>query len=169
MATLLQARRAYDHRLRDQVRRDGTLAQLHELRIPRLTAASWRSRGSRSVATIEKFGQGQQQLLDRIEKLTRRKPTNGRANTNGCSLKVPLNGRGVLRTAGPIPWDGDCFDSSQGPSTGHRFVLGIPCRSATWLGEATSGFVRRTRPPPAAVLGWIQAGRAQLPLLGWGR
>jgi transposase InsO family protein len=72
MATLLQTRRAYDHRLRDQVCQNGALALLHELKIPRSTAATWRSRGPRRVVTLEEFGQDRQQLLDRIEKLRRR-------------------------------------------------------------------------------------------------
>ena len=71
MATLLQARRAYDHRLRDHVCQDRPLAQLRELKIPRSTVASWRSRGPRPVVTIEEFGQDRQLLLDRIEKLKR--------------------------------------------------------------------------------------------------
>jgi putative transposase len=72
MATLLQARRAYDHRLRDHVCQDRPLPRLQELKIPRSTVASWRSRGPRPVVTIEEFGQDRQQLLDRIEKLKRR-------------------------------------------------------------------------------------------------
>ena len=71
-AVLLQARRAYDHRLRDEVCRNGTLAQHHRLNIPRSTAATWRSRGPRPVVTLEEFDQDRQQLLDRIEKLRRR-------------------------------------------------------------------------------------------------
>ena len=72
MAVLVQARRAYDHRLRDEVCRNGTLAQHHRLNIPRSTAATWRSRGSRPVVTLEEFDQDRQQLLDTIEKLRRR-------------------------------------------------------------------------------------------------
>ena len=72
MTARLQARRAYDHRLRDHVCQDRPLAQLRELKIPRSTVASWRSRGPRPVVTIEEFGQDRQQLLDRIEKLKRR-------------------------------------------------------------------------------------------------
>jgi hypothetical protein len=44
-ARLVQARRVYDHRLRDEVRRNGTVAQHHRLHLPRSTAATWRSRG----------------------------------------------------------------------------------------------------------------------------
>ena len=72
MAVLVQARRAYDHRLRDEVCRNGTLAQHHRLNIPRSTAATRRSRGPRPVVTLEEFDQDRQQLLDRIEKLRRR-------------------------------------------------------------------------------------------------
>jgi putative transposase len=72
MAPLQRARRAYDHRLRDQVCRSGTLAQLHHLNIPRSTAATWRSRGPRPVVTLDEFGQDRQPLLDRIAKLRRR-------------------------------------------------------------------------------------------------
>jgi hypothetical protein len=71
-ALVLQARRAYDHRLRDEVCRNGSLAQHHRLHIPRSTAATWRSRGLRPVVTLEEFDQDRQQLLDRIEKLRRR-------------------------------------------------------------------------------------------------
>ena len=69
---LVQARRAYDHRLRDEVCRNGTLAQHHRLNIPRSTAATWRSRGPRPVVPLEEFDQDRQQLLDGIEKLRRR-------------------------------------------------------------------------------------------------
>jgi hypothetical protein len=71
-ARLLQARRAYDHRLRDEVCRSGTLAQHHRLHIPRSTAATWRRRGPLAVVTLEEFDQDRQQLLDRVEKLKRR-------------------------------------------------------------------------------------------------
>jgi len=71
-ALLLQTRRAYDHRLRDEVCRNGTLAQDNRLHIPRSTAATWRSRGPRPVVTLDEFDQDRQQLLDRIEKLRRR-------------------------------------------------------------------------------------------------
>jgi hypothetical protein len=68
----LQARCAYDHRLRDEVCRNGTVAQHPGLHIPRSTAATWRSRGPRPVVTLEEFDQDRQQLLERIEKLRRR-------------------------------------------------------------------------------------------------
>jgi len=70
-SVLLQARRAYDHRLRDEVCRKGTLVQ-HILNIRRSTAAKCRSRGPRPVVTLEEFDQDRQQLLDTIEKLRRR-------------------------------------------------------------------------------------------------
>src|SRR5260370_36441847 len=72
MRRLRQSRRAYDHRLRDEVCRGGSLAQHHRLHIPRSTAATWRSRGPRPVVTLEEFDQDRQQLLDRVEKLRRR-------------------------------------------------------------------------------------------------
>jgi hypothetical protein len=72
MTALLQARRAYDHRLRDHVRRNGTVPQVHHLDIPRSTVATWRSRGPRPVVTLAEFGQDRQKLLARLEKLTRR-------------------------------------------------------------------------------------------------
>jgi predicted dithiol-disulfide oxidoreductase (DUF899 family) len=53
MRRLRQSRCAYDHRLRDEVCRGGSLAQHHRLHIARSTAATWRSRGPRPVVTLE--------------------------------------------------------------------------------------------------------------------
>src|ERR1017187_5740072 len=72
MAVLVQARPADPHRLRDEVCRNGTLAEHHRLNIPRSTAATWRSRGPRPGVTLEEFDQDRQQLPDRIGKLRRR-------------------------------------------------------------------------------------------------
>src|ERR1017187_532653 len=72
MAVLVQARPADPHRLRDEVCRNGTLAEHHRLNIPRSTAATWRSRGPRPGVTLEEFDQDRQQLPDRIENLRRR-------------------------------------------------------------------------------------------------
>lgn len=67
MSALRQARRVYDHRLRDHVWRNGTVPQVHHLDIPRSTVATWTSRGPRSVVTLAEFGQDRQKLLATLE------------------------------------------------------------------------------------------------------
>src|SRR5208283_3991663 len=67
-----QTRRAYDHRLREQVCRTGKRCLPRHLAIPRSTVSSWHRRGVRPVVTIEPFDQDRQQLLDTIVKLDRR-------------------------------------------------------------------------------------------------
>jgi len=67
-----QPRRAYDHRLREQVLRSGTRALTRHLAIPRSTVSTWRRRGLRPVTTIEPIDQDRQQLLDLVAKLNRR-------------------------------------------------------------------------------------------------
>jgi len=52
-----QPRRAYDHRLREQVLRTGTRALTRHLAIPRSTVSTWRRRGLRPVTTIEPIEQ----------------------------------------------------------------------------------------------------------------
>ena len=59
--TTLRTRRAYDHRLRDQVVRTGTRCLPKHLAIPRSTVSTWRRRGERSVITIEPIEQDHQQ------------------------------------------------------------------------------------------------------------
>ena len=66
-----QPRRAYDHRLREQVLRTGTRALTRHLAIPRSTVSTWRRRGLRTVTTIEPIEQDRQQLLDLVAKLDR--------------------------------------------------------------------------------------------------
>jgi len=65
-------RRAYDHRLRDLVceQRDPTL--LHELGVPRSTAASWIRRGQRPVISAEVLAMDQQELQTAVLALQRR-------------------------------------------------------------------------------------------------
>jgi len=67
-----QPRRAYDHRLREQVLRTGARALTRHLAIPRSTVSAWRRRGLRPVTTIEPIEQDRQQLLDSVAKLDRR-------------------------------------------------------------------------------------------------
>jgi transposase InsO family protein len=67
-----QPRRAYDHRLREQVLRTGTRALTRHLAIPRSTVSTWRRRGLRPVTTIEPIEQDRQQLLDLVARLDRR-------------------------------------------------------------------------------------------------
>ena len=66
-----QPRRAYDHRLREQVLRTRTRALTRHLAIPRSTVSTWRRRGLRPVTTIEPIEQDRQQLLDLVAKLDR--------------------------------------------------------------------------------------------------
>ena len=72
MSALLQARRVYDHRLRDHVWRSGTVPQARHLDIPRSTVATWRRRGPRTVVTLAEFGKDRQTLLAALEKVKRR-------------------------------------------------------------------------------------------------
>jgi hypothetical protein len=67
-----QLRRAYDHRLREQVLRAGTRTLTRHLAIPRSTVSTWRRRGLRPVTTIEPIELDRQQLLDLVAKLDRR-------------------------------------------------------------------------------------------------
>jgi putative transposase len=67
-----QPRRAYDHRLREQVLRTGTRVLARHLAIPRSTVSTWRRRGLRPVVSIEPIEQDRQQLLDSLAKLDRR-------------------------------------------------------------------------------------------------
>jgi putative transposase len=67
-----QPRRAYDHRLREQVLRAGTRALTRHLAIPRSTVSTWRRRGLRPVITIEPIELDRQLLLDLVAKLDRR-------------------------------------------------------------------------------------------------
>ena len=48
-------RRAYDHRLREQVCRTGIRVLDRHLHIPRSTVATWHKRGPRPVVTVEAF------------------------------------------------------------------------------------------------------------------
>ena len=65
-------RRAYDHRLREQVCRTGSHALSRRLEIPRSTIATWKRRGLRPVVSVEMFGADRHQLLRTIEKLEKR-------------------------------------------------------------------------------------------------
>ena len=67
-----ETRRAYDHRLREQVCHTGKRYLPRHVAIPRSTVSSWHRRGVRPVVTIEPFDQDRQQLLDTIAKLDRR-------------------------------------------------------------------------------------------------
>jgi putative transposase len=64
--------RAYDHRIRDLVCQARDPAPFAQLGIPRSTAASWVSRGSRPVVTTELFAQDERALRARVLKLERR-------------------------------------------------------------------------------------------------
>jgi transposase InsO family protein len=70
--TAPQPRRAYDHRLREQVLRTGARALTRHLAIPRSTVSTWRRRGLRPVTTIEPIEQDRQQLIESLANLDRR-------------------------------------------------------------------------------------------------
>jgi hypothetical protein len=72
LAATSHTRRAYDHRIREQVIRIGTRCLPRHLAVPRSTVGSWHRRGLRPVVTIEPFDQDRQQLLDTVAKLDRR-------------------------------------------------------------------------------------------------
>jgi len=61
---LPRTRRAYDHRLREQVVRCGAKVVARHVQIPRSTASTWRRRGLRPVVTTEPFDQEEQHALD---------------------------------------------------------------------------------------------------------
>jgi hypothetical protein len=63
-AALPRTRRAYDHRLREQVVRYGAKVVAGHVQIPRSTASTWRRRGLRPVVTTEPFDQEKQHALD---------------------------------------------------------------------------------------------------------
>jgi hypothetical protein len=63
-AALPRTRRAYDHRLREQVVRYGAKVVAGHVQIPRSTASTWRRRGLRPVVTTERFDQEKQHALD---------------------------------------------------------------------------------------------------------
>jgi transposase InsO family protein len=63
-AVLPRTRRAYDHRLREQVVRCGAKVVASHVQIPRSTASTWRRRGLRPVVTTEPFDQEKQHALD---------------------------------------------------------------------------------------------------------
>jgi hypothetical protein len=65
-------RRAYDHRLGEQVLRTGTRALTRHLAIPQSTVSTCRRRGLRPVTTIEPIEQDRQEMLDLVAKLDRR-------------------------------------------------------------------------------------------------
>jgi len=65
-------RRAYDHRLREQVCRTGSHALSCRLEIPHSTIATWKRRGLRPVVSVEMFEADRHQLLRTIEKLEKR-------------------------------------------------------------------------------------------------
>ena len=67
-----QHRRAYDHRLREHVRRTGGSSLGHKLHVPRSTISSWKRRGLPAVVSLDVFGQDRQQLLIAIEKMDMR-------------------------------------------------------------------------------------------------
>ncbi len=65
-------RRAYDHRLREQVCQAGVQSLGRDLRIPRSTVALWRRRGLRPVVSTDDQHLDRAQLLAKIAKLERR-------------------------------------------------------------------------------------------------
>ena len=71
-STVPHQRRAYDHRLREQVCRAGARALVHRLHIPRSTIATWKQRGMRPVITVDAFEHDRQELLASVDKLERR-------------------------------------------------------------------------------------------------
>jgi hypothetical protein len=76
MSSVPKERRAYDHRLRQQVFETGALGPVHaRLRIPRSTVASWKRRGSPPVVSVEAFEQDHQQLLNRLDMVERKART----------------------------------------------------------------------------------------------
>jgi putative transposase len=67
-----RCRRAYDHRLREQVVRSGARSLARHVAIPRSTVSTWQRRGLRPVVTIEPLDQDRQRLLESVAKLDRR-------------------------------------------------------------------------------------------------
>ena len=67
-----RTRRAYDHRLREQVIRSGPRCLPKHVAIPRSTVSTWTRRGLRPVVSTEPIEQDRQQLLDSFANLDRR-------------------------------------------------------------------------------------------------
>jgi hypothetical protein len=72
IAAAPHTRRAYDHRLREQVLRSGVRSLTRHVAIPRSTVSTWQRRGLRPVVTIEPLHQDGKQLLDAIAGFDRR-------------------------------------------------------------------------------------------------
>ena len=67
-----RSRRAYDHRIKDQIIRAGDPELFPELEIPRSTALSWIRRGLGEVVSLDPDGRREPALRDRVAKLERR-------------------------------------------------------------------------------------------------
>ena len=71
MVQIIPLRRSYDHRIREIVCQTGNPRIFQHLRIPRSTAASWISRGCRTVVSLDQH-HDIAAVLDENEKLNRR-------------------------------------------------------------------------------------------------
>jgi hypothetical protein len=69
---MLLTRRAYDHRLRENVFRGGTRCLLKQLAILRSTVSTWQQCGPRPAVTIEPTEQDRRRWLDLVSKFDRR-------------------------------------------------------------------------------------------------
>jgi putative transposase len=67
-----RSRRAYDHRIKEQIIRAGNPDLLPALEIPRSTAVSWIRRGLGEVVSLDPDSSGGPALRDRVAKLERR-------------------------------------------------------------------------------------------------
>jgi hypothetical protein len=64
-----RSRRAYDHRIKEQIIRAGDPELFPELEIPRSTAVSWIRRGVGEIVSLVQAGGGEPALRKRIAKL----------------------------------------------------------------------------------------------------
>jgi hypothetical protein len=65
-------RRAYDHRIKEQILRAGNPDLFPQLEIPRSTALSWIRRGLGEVVSLEHDNEGERAMRDRVATLERR-------------------------------------------------------------------------------------------------
>jgi putative transposase len=66
------SRRAYDHRIKEQIVRAGDPDLFPELEIPRSTAVSWIRRGLGQVVSLDRDDEGERALRNRVATLERR-------------------------------------------------------------------------------------------------
>jgi hypothetical protein len=66
------SRRAYDHRIKEEIVRAGDPDLFPELEIPRSTAVSWIRRGLGQVVSLDQDDEGERVLRNRVATLERR-------------------------------------------------------------------------------------------------